>query len=63
MRKKVLKHGVKNLTPIKGDTVTAHYIGRLTNGTVFDASMKRGKPISFPVGIGRVVRGWDIALQ
>jgi len=43
-----------------GDTVKVHYAGRLTNGTEFDASKKHGdKPFEFPLGAGRVIKGWD----
>lgn len=42
-----------------GDTVSAHYVGRLENGQVFDSSRDRGQPIQFVLGTGRVIRGWD----
>ncbi len=42
-----------------GDTVSAHYVGRLTNGQVFDSSLDRGEPIRFTLGAGQVIRGWD----
>jgi len=45
--------------PEKGQTVAVHYEGRLTDGMVFDNSRQRGEPISFPVGVGRVIPGWD----
>jgi hypothetical protein len=39
--------------------VTAHYTGKLTNGTVFDSSVSRGKPFTFVIGKGQVIKGWD----
>lgn len=47
----------------KGDIVSVHYTGKLENDTVFDSSYRRGDPISFKVGAGRVIKGWDEALQ
>src|SRR5688500_15630705 len=42
-----------------GDRITAHYVGVLTNGQVFDSSRDRNAPISFTLGVGQVIRGWD----
>lgn len=42
-----------------GDTVTVHYIGVLTDGTVFDASEPRGEPFTFSIGTGGVIQGWE----
>ncbi len=42
-----------------GDTVSVNYIGTLQNGTKFDSSYDRGQPISFVLGAGQVIQGWD----
>lgn len=43
----------------KHKNVSVHYTGALTNGQVFDSSHKRNQPITFPLGLGRVIKGWD----
>jgi len=48
-------------TPSKEDTFIAHYTGTLIDGTEFDSSVKRGKPLELPVG--HVIPGWTEALQ
>lgn len=42
-----------------GQTVSVHYRGTLENGKQFDASYDRGTPFNFPLGAGRVIKGWD----
>ena len=42
-----------------GDTVAVHYSGWLTDGSPFDSSRDRGTPLTFQLGAGRVIAGWD----
>ena len=56
----VLKEGTGNL-PKETDKVTVHYHGTLIDGTVFDSSVDRGEPATFPVN--GVIPGWVEALQ
>ena len=47
-----------------GDTVAVHYVGvAYSSGEEFDASYNRGAPLSFPLGAGRVIQGWDQGVQ
>ena len=47
----------------KGMQVSVHYQGRLANGTIFDDSRQRGRPISFVLGTGQVIPGWEIGVE
>ena len=49
--------------PSAGDKVTVHYRLLLSSGDVVDSSYDRGQPFSFVVGVGKVIKGWDEALQ
>jgi FKBP-type peptidyl-prolyl cis-trans isomerase len=56
---KVLEQG-KGKSPTSEDKVVAHYTGKLLDGTVFDSSVERGEPATFPVS--GVIKGWQEAL-
>ena len=57
----VLTEGEGDTRPAATDTVLVHYHGTLMNGSVFDSSVKRGEPISFP--LNRVIPGWTEGVQ
>ncbi|KAJ4441502.1 FK506-binding protein 2A [Periplaneta americana] len=67
--KKKLQIGVKKrvdncqVKSKKGDFLHMHYIGTLEDGTEFDNSYKRGEPLTFTLGSGQVIRGWDQGLM
>ena len=45
--------------PQTNQTVSVHYAGYLMNGKKFDSTFDRNQPIEFPIGAGRVIKGWD----
>ena len=57
----VVKKDGTGSPPDRGTVISAHYTGTLLNGKKFDSSRDRGKPFKFPVGAGRVIKGWDEA--
>ena len=49
---------------VAGAVISAHYVGKSwSNGRQFDASWDRGEALSFPLGAGRVIQGWDQGIQ
>jgi len=51
-------------SPKAGQTVRVHYVGKLKDGTKFDASRDHGtEPLEFPIGVGQVIKGWDEGLM
>ncbi len=58
---KILKAGTGDKKPTAADTVTVHYSGWTTDGKMFDSSVQRGQPASFP--LGGVIKGWTEGLQ
>ena len=61
LKYQALKHDAGAVSPKATDTVKVHYEGKLLDGTVFDSSITRGQPISFP--LNRVIPGWTEGLQ
>ncbi len=47
----------------EGDTASVHYIGKLEDGTIFDNSYEKGRPLTFTLGQGRVIQGWEIGIE
>jgi FKBP-type peptidyl-prolyl cis-trans isomerase len=61
LKYQALKHGTGTVSPKATDTVTVHYEGKLLDGTVFDSSIARGQPATFP--LNGVIPGWTEGLQ
>ena len=46
-----------------GDSISAHYVGvSHATGEEFDASWNRGSPLEFRLGVGQVIKGWDLGI-
>ncbi len=61
LKYQVLKQGTGTVSPKATDSVKVHYHGTLLDGTVFDSSVQRGEPTSFP--LNRVISGWTEGVQ
>ena len=60
---KTIEPGDGKTFPLPGQRVSAHYTGRLVDGTVFDTSRKDfNRPFSFQIGVGSVIKGWDVGI-
>jgi FKBP-type peptidyl-prolyl cis-trans isomerase len=57
--KQIITEGSGGGTPADGAHITAHYTGRLLDGTVFDSSVERNQPFDFDLGKGNVIKCWD----
>lgn len=57
----IVRRSGKGRKPNSGDIITAHYAGYLVDGKKFDSSYDRGQPFRVPIGVRRVIPGWDEA--
>mmetsp|Transcript_58432 Transcript_58432/g.114932 ORF Transcript_58432/g.114932 Transcript_58432/m.114932 type:complete len:315 (+) Transcript_58432:2-946(+) len=61
--KKILVEGTGDESPPQGSEVFVHYVGTLhEDGSKFDSSRDRGQKFQFDVGVGQVIRGWDVGI-
>uniref|UniRef100_UPI0037E74FC1 peptidyl-prolyl cis-trans isomerase FKBP1A-like n=1 Tax=Semicossyphus pulcher TaxID=241346 RepID=UPI0037E74FC1 len=58
----ILRPGDGKTFPQKGQTVSVHYVGTLTNGNKFDSSRDRSEAFKFKIGSGQVIKAWDVGV-
>lgn len=61
MKVEILKEGTGESSK-NGDKVSVHYVGTLEDSTKFDSSIDRGTPFAFILGVGQVIKGWDLGV-
>ncbi len=61
IQKRIITEGAGD-SPTQGSSVRAHYVGTLLTGDVFDSSRAKNKEFVFPIGVGRVIKGWDVGI-
>eukprot|EP00440_Ansanella_granifera_P052649 gb/GFBE01057086.1/.p1 GENE.gb/GFBE01057086.1/~~gb/GFBE01057086.1/.p1 ORF type:complete len:142 (+),score=28.27 gb/GFBE01057086.1/:1-426(+) len=62
--KTVIKEGDRSSFPQRGDKLRMHYTGKFAaNGQKFDSSKDAGHPLEFTIGVGQVIRGWDVGVM
>ena len=63
MKVEVLKEGTGVAQAKFGDSITVNYAGMLENGTKFGSSIDSGEPLPFILGVGQVIKGWDLGIE